>query len=181
MRYFIGCHIRGEAAEFVKATTSDLAARFGITDVTTIAPPYMTVKAPFERNNLEMVEEVISLATEVPPRPLTLSGWNHFDNRTIFIDAKDSSPELTSYLRSVLAKLRAIGLPVNPLEDKLHLHLSVARFLKPKEYEEIWKYLSTIPVPKFDIMFDNLTIYTKEKKEDKAWKTLKTFPLTGRI
>jgi len=62
----------------------------------------------------------------------------------------------------------------------LHIRMSIARFLKPQEYTAVWNYLQTVPAPKFDLSFDNLTIFYKENKDDKAWKILKTFPLTGK-
>ena len=179
MRYFIGALIRGETAEYYKATCSELARQFGIDDLSTIMPAYMTVKAPFDRTNIEPVIDLVSKVAEAPAHPLSLSGLSNFDRRTIFVDAPNPSPELTEYLKGVLTKLRAFGLPVNPREDKLHLHLSIARFIKPPQYESIWKYLNASPAPSFDINFDNLTIFVKET-EASPWKVLKTFPLLGK-
>ena len=87
MRYFIGNLIRGEAAEYFKATCNDLATRFGVEDVSAIVAPHITVKAPFERNELVMLDDVISMITEAPIIPLSLSKWNRFGTRTIFLDA----------------------------------------------------------------------------------------------
>lgn len=181
MRYFIGVHIRGEAAEYYKATCADLAARFGVTNVAEIVPPYMTVRAPFERNSIDDIDNLISLVNaETPALPMTLSGWNHFGNKTIFIDVPAPSAELKAFAESFLGKLRGLGLPDQPQEKGLHFHMSVARFLKGNDFELIWKFLQSLPAPKFEIMFDNLTIFVKEGRDDKAWKILKTFPLTGK-
>lgn len=176
MRYFIGNLIRGESSEYYKTTCTDLAMRFGIMDISTLVPPHMTIKAPFERNSPEMIDDVIAMVSEAPAHTVKLEGWNHFDNRTIFTEAKQVPPKLVEYLRGVLAKLRAIGLGSTPLEQKFHLHMSVARFLQPKQFEEVWRYLASVPKPNFDIRFDNLTIFEKDK-DDKAWKVMKTFPL----
>ena len=180
MRYFIGNLIRGEAAEYYKATCAELGSRFGIEDVSAIVPPHVTVKGPFERPNIDMVDDTLSLATEAPALPIALSGWNHFTTRTIFLDVPAPSAELKSYIKEVLNKLVTIGLPLNVQEQNTHIHMSVARFLKPNQFDEVWKYLQSAPAPQFDILFDNLTIFAKEKSEDKAWKVLKTFPLTGK-
>jgi 2'-5' RNA ligase len=180
MRYFIGDLIRGEAAEYYKATCADLATRFGAEDVSRIVAPHITVKAPFERREIETVDDVASLVAETAPISLSLSKWNHFGTRTIFLDAVNPSRELKEYLKSVLSQLRAIGLSLNHQELDPHIHMSVARFLKPNQFEDIWKYLESMPAPQFDINFDNLTIFHKENAEEKAWKVLKTFPLTGK-
>jgi 2'-5' RNA ligase len=180
MRYFIGNMIRGEAAEYYKATCADLASRFGVEDVSAIVAPHITVKAPFERQEIEMVDDVISMIAEAPTIPLSLSKWNHFGTRTIFLDVIQPPIQLKEYLKSVLSKLRAMGINLNSQEFDPHIHMSLARFLKPDQFEKVWKYLESTPAPQFDIRFDNLTIFHKEKMEDKAWKVLKTFPLTGK-
>lgn len=180
MRYFIGYLMRGEAAEYFKATCSDIATRFGIEDVSSIVPPHITVKAPFDRIDGNSVDEIISLIADAPAIPITLSEWNHFGTRTIFLDATNPPPELKTYIKSVLSKFRSLGIMPNPQEHDPHIHMSIARFLKPEQYEEVWKYLNAMPAPKFDIMFDNLTIFVKENRDERIWKTLKTFPLTGK-
>jgi 2'-5' RNA ligase len=180
MRYFIGNLIRGEAAEFYKATCADLSSRFGIDDVSTIVAPHITVKSPFERPGVEAIDDLVSLLSEAPPIPFTLSGWGHFTTRTIYIDAKEPTTEVKNYIKSVLLQLQSLGLSNREQDDSMHIHMSIARFLKPDQYEQVWNYLQPLPSPVFDINFDNLTIFTKEKKEDKAWKILKTFPLIGK-
>jgi 2'-5' RNA ligase len=109
-----------------------------------------------------------------------LSGWGHFGTRTIFIDAPVTPTELKAFAEGTLGKLKAMGILVSPQEQSFHLHLSIARFLKPDQFDAIWKHLQTIPAPKFDLSFDNLTIFIKENREDKAWKVMKTFPLMGK-
>ncbi len=180
MRYFIGNIIRGEAAEYFKATCAELASKFGVEDVSAIVSPHITVKAPFERNEIEMVDNVLALITDAPVIPLSLHKWNHFGTRTIFLDAVQPPIQLKDYIKSVLSKFRAMGINLNSQEFDPHIHMSVARFLKPLQFDQVWKYLEAAPTPEFNIIFDNLTIFQKEKIEDKAWKVLKTFPLTGR-
>lgn len=180
MRYFIGNMIRGEAAEYFKATCNDLATRFGIEDVSAIVAPHITVKSPFERSEVAMIDEVLSLVSEAPIIPLSLSKWSSFGTRTIFLDAVQPPIQLKDYIKSVLSKFRAMGINLNSQEFDPHIHMSLARFLKPDQFEKVWKYLDSMPAPQFDINFDNLTIFQKERIEDKAWKVLKTFPLTGK-
>lgn len=180
MRYFIGNLIRGDAAEYYKATCADLATRFGVEDVSAIVPPHITVKAPFERQSIEAIDDVISLATEAPTIPLELSGWNSFSQRTIFVDSPNTPEEMKTFMKDTLAKLRTVGLQMTPQEIEPSIRMSIARFLKPHQFETIWKHLNSGPTPKFDINFDNLTIFVKENRDDKAWKILKTFPLTGK-
>jgi 2'-5' RNA ligase len=180
MRYFIGCNIRGEAAEYYKATCADLAARFGVEDVSTIVPPHITVKTAFERASVETIDEVIALMAAAPAHPVSLSGWNHFGTRTIFIDAPAMPPELKSFVVDILGKFKSTGITISPQDQAFQLRLSVARFLKPKQFEEIWRHIQSMPAPKFDLSFDNLTIFVKENRDDRAWKILKTFPLMGK-
>ncbi len=181
MRYFIGCHIRGEAAEYYKATCADLAARFGVEDVSAIVPPHITVKTAFERPSVETVDDVVSLiASASPAHSIGLSGWNHFGTRTIFIDAPAAPSELKGLVDGLLGKLEGAGIAISPQDRAFQVRLSVARFLKPKECEDIWRHLQLSPAPKFDLSFDNLTIFVKENRDDKAWKILKTFPLMGK-
>ncbi|MEI6396632.1 MAG: 2'-5' RNA ligase family protein [Candidatus Taylorbacteria bacterium] len=180
MRYFIGSLLRGEVAEYYKTTCIDLSNRFGIANVSDIVPPHITVKTSFEKPNAEIIDECLSLNTEVVPFPISLSNWNHFGTRTIFMEGNKPSIELKAYTDSIVTKLRAAGIPSTIEEKELQIRMSIARFLKPQEYQNVWNYLQTVPAPKFDMTFDNLTIFYKENNDDKAWKVLKTFPLTGR-
>ena len=109
---------------------------------------------------------------------MSLSNWDHFGTRTIFING-NAPKEVDMYIDDIAKKLRAIGIPTSPDEKGPHIHMSIARFLRPSEYQNVWKYLQSVPAPKFDLKFDNLTIFYKENKDDKVWKVLKTFPLTG--
>ncbi|MBU6427208.1 2'-5' RNA ligase family protein [Patescibacteria group bacterium] len=180
MRFFVGNIIRGEAAEYYKATCADLSARFGVEDVSAIVPPHITVKSPFDQPNADAIDEILSSAAEAPAIPLALSGWNSFHSRTIFVDAPEPPAELKSFIKKAQSKLRNIGLNLTPQEIDPHIHMSVARFLKPQQFEAVWKHLQSAPAPKFEISFDNLTVFVKENREDRAWKVLKTFPLTGK-
>lgn len=176
MRYFIGVLLRGEVAEYYKATCADLSARFGISNVSEIVAPHLKIKSPFERPSLESVEKLLASSNMPTATPLPLANWNHFGTRTIFIDAPEITPELKTQMISFLDSLKANGVYTTPLEYDLHIHLSVARFLKPFEYTKVWEYLQTLPQPKFDITIDNLTIFSKEK-DARVWKVEKTFPL----
>jgi len=180
MRYFIGNLIRGEVAEYYKATCADLASRFGIEDVSAIVGPHITVKSPFDRHEIVTIDDTLALISDAPAIPISLSKWGHFGNRTIFLDVVEPPVALKDFMRNVLSKLRANGIFLGPQESNPHIHMSIARFLKPLQYEEVWKYLEATPAPKFDIKFDNLTIFCKENIDDKAWKVLKTFPLMGK-
>lgn len=166
-------------AEYYKTTCADLASRFGIANVSEIVPPHITIKTSFERPNAEAVDNCIALNTEVAPISISLSNWNHFGTRTIYMEGAKPSDELKNYVNDINNKLRAVGIPPSIEEKELHIRMSIARFLKPKEYTDVWNYLQTVPAPKFDLSFDNLTIFYKENRDDKAWKILKTFPLTG--
>jgi len=179
MRYFIGSLLRGEVAEYYKTTCTDLANRFGIANVSDIVPPHITVKTSFERPNADIIDECLSLNTEVPTLPISLSNWNHFGTRTIYMEGVKPSAELKAYVNTIVTKLREVGIPTTPEERELQIRMSIARFLKPQEYTNVWNYLETVPAPKFDLSFDNLTIFYKENRDDKAWKVLKTFPLSG--
>jgi 2'-5' RNA ligase len=178
MRYFIGYILRGEVAEFCKATCTELAEKFSVDDVSKIVPPHLKIKSPFEFRNIEMIEKIVASCAEAPALPLTLEGWDHFESRTVFIDAKGDTAVM-NYLSTVLDKFRAARIMVTPLEAKLKLHLSVARFLKPDTYQKVWDYLSSVPAPRFDVMLDNLTIFAQEK-DAKNWTVYKTFPLVGK-
>ncbi len=180
MRYFIGCHIRGEAAEYYRDTCADLAARFGVEDVSAIVPPHFTVKTAFERPSITGIDDLVSSLAVAAACPISLSNWNHFGTRTIFIDSPETPGELKAFVADILKKLAAAGIPVSPQDQAFQLRLSIARFLKPNEHDLVWKHLQSFPAPKFDLSFDNLTIFVKENRDDKAWKILKTFPLMGK-
>jgi 2'-5' RNA ligase len=179
MKYFIGYLIRGEAAEYYRLTGAELANSFRVDDVSRIAPPHMTVKATFDHGNQEALEEVLSaFADTARPCPLSLSGWNHFGNRTIIVDAPVQPNEAIASFGRLIDSLRSAGVRANPREKQIHAHMSVARFLTPEIFPKVWAHIEKGPKPSFDMMLDNVTLFSSV--DGKIWKVEKTFPFMGR-
>ena len=139
------------------------------------APPHITLQMPFRREEKEMEEGIGLLkkfAGNFIPYNVELEGFDHFDNRTIYIAVKKSDPlivfqnELIQFLKTNL----------NFAEDELTLnfspHVSVARRdLQKRRFNEAWEYFSKMQFRRsFAVHGFSLLIH-----DDNTWVERETF------
>lgn len=172
MQYFVGYLIEGEASDYYKKLTSDLEHRFGIKNLSSFIPPHFTFRIPFETEKIgDFEQHVDQLTTALKSTDITIKGFDKLEGRrmTIFLSAtSDAMQNLEGVIDSLEAYDEAGKTPKRPLI----LHTSIARFLSPEQFEDIWNYLQTLPAPQFNLKFDNLTVF---KLVDDIWEIHKIF------
>lgn len=173
MRFFTGYLIEGDAADYYKKLTEDLASRFGIDNLNEHIPPHFTFKPPFDTSNIEEFEKMIEvLSKELKVQKIVIKGFERFDfeSPTIFLNAQEDQ-ELMIAIKKIVTTLKEYGENRNFLPDPFRLHASVARYLSKDQSDEIWSYLQTIPQPSFTLNFDNLTIFSKNGNKWEVYRT----------
>jgi 2'-5' RNA ligase len=171
-RYYVGHLIKGDAAEYYKHITADLAERFGVKNLSEKAPPHFTFKAPFESSNIEEFEQKLGdVASRQKPAPLSIEGFGRM-GKTVFLAIKPD-PELQKQANEIALALSQFGQSRRSVPIPLRFHVSVARFLKPKQLREIWDYVQTLPKPQFDVTFDGLALFVFVGRR---WEIQSTWP-----
>ena len=176
MLYLIAYRIEGDAAAYYARLTGELERRFGIENLARRIPAHVTLKPPFKTGDIAPVlaklEEVARRTIAVP---LTLSGFETFRQKTVYLDVA-MSPELQQVgtdLASEFSELvdgRGVPLPIK-------MHVSVARKLAPGLYKRIMQYLEGVPAPHHEMSFDNVTLF---RHTGVKWVMERAFPLAPR-
>jgi 2'-5' RNA ligase len=127
------------------------------------------------------VENVVRGAAEATAVSLiTASGFGHFNNTAIYLDihapkeAKDTIISLTSALKKIE------WLPFEKYDHDVTLHASIARLnwhgKHREKFDDIWKYLKSLPEPAFDLPFDHFAIMQKSDSEPWSERARFKFP-----
>ncbi len=175
MIYFIGYLVKGEAQRYHHKICSELANKFGIKYLPATIPSHLTLKAPFETNNIKSVEEKIeNFLIDTKKTKLKLNGIGHFGKNVIFIDAKPSKEMIDTH-KKLISKLKEIkGLQWKELENKgFQFHLTVATKGIKLKFDEMWKYLTNLN-PSYNLEFDNIAIL---KYENGKWIVYKEYEI----
>ncbi len=173
MQYFVGYLIEGEVSDYYKTLTSDLEQRFSIKNLSEYIPPHLTLKIPFEPDNIEDFESyLVTIAESLSSVDLEVDGFEKFDGKRMTIFLKVTAGENIKTIENVVDRLESYGENTKSLPRPLALHTSIARFLSPEQCEEIWSYLQTAPKPHFNLVFNNLTIF---KLVEENWEVYKIF------
>lgn len=161
MKYFAGYLIEGEAGGYYKKVTADLSSHFGIKDLSKHIPPHLTLKPPFETEDITPFEKIIEgLVEKEEVLPFSIDEYGRFnlESETIFLSVQQQQ-NLQEKAEKILSTLADFGNNQKPVHLPLKLHASIARHLTPHKSQEIWEYVSSLPVPHFDLQFDNLTLF----------------------
>ncbi|MDP3958314.1 MAG: 2'-5' RNA ligase family protein [bacterium] len=171
-RYFVGYRVGGEAADYYAKTAEDLAARFGVRDLSKYIPPHFTLKAPFETDNVALFkEELAALAAKERATPFTLQGFDAHSGGSVYLAVARNSAfqrqaeKLVHALFPFGERERTLRLPFMP-------HVSVARHLSDEEKAKVLSYLGSFPGPRLDLSFDGMTLFAHDGAR---WNAEETF------
>jgi 2'-5' RNA ligase len=176
MRYFIGTVIEQEPAWYYDAITADLARQFDIQNLSQIAPPHITLKAPFEIDDVSEVETKLGEISKLYKKiPAVIEGFDvSEESGTVFLSVHIEK-EYLQKIEEIIRLLEPLGenkkwefFPFRP-------HISVARRLDLMQLKAVRNYVQTLPAPRFEAFLGNLTLLRFEKPE---WMIADRFPLS---
>lgn len=173
MRYVIVSVVKGEGGDFNNNLRKDVYEKFKAKS--SKLPAHFTIKSPFENENINEVEEVLgSFVKNNNKANYTLNGYDHFDDRVIFmkVNMSNEGKELHNKLIDELNKINYINFDRKDGKNKI-FHVTISSKKINKIYNEIWNYVSQFPC-NFNCTFDNICIY---KWEDNTWKLHKEYLL----
>jgi 2'-5' RNA ligase len=160
--YLLEVRLGGDTKRQIREIMRDVADRFEVGAFIDRRPvPHMTLFGPFFTDSPEQVKMVVEATfgdyTKIPYR---LAGFNHFDNRVVYVDVGPSEQLLAA--RSELAdRLGDIATSTTPLTDhagSFDYHVTVAFKRIEQCFPEIWSYVTDQYQPMFDEYVERVTL-----------------------
>lgn len=176
MRFLIAYPLGGEAAEYHTALSNQLAERFGLEPVAARIPPHLTLKAPFEAEDIGPIRELLAyFAQKETPEPIHLGGFEHFDGRVVFLDVE--APKRTHMqVRRLQDKLRGVSwLTFSRHEFPIRLHATLCYPKHPQQAKEVLHHLRNERAL-FDAHIDSIALFAHDSER---WNVAEGFPLSG--
>ena len=157
MRYIIVFLIEGNLKTKLDNLRKDISKKFNVSEALKY-PTHMTLKGPFETNNIGPVEDFLQEYTDqCKSFTLKLNNFGHFKSRTCFVNISKSS-KLTKIRNKVIdTTIKLLNLPSDP-KDHLIPHITLAyKDVTPETFEKIKNYLKDKQI-KENVDFNNITI-----------------------
>ena len=173
MRYVIVSVVKGEGGDFNNRLRNDIYKKFNAKS--SKLPAHFTIKAPFESENINQLEITLeNFVKNNNKANYTLTGYDHFDNRVIFmkVNMSNEGKKLHDKLIDQLNEINYINFNEKDGKNKI-FHVTVSSKKIQKIYNELWDYVNQFPC-NFHCHFDNICIYIWE---DNTWKLYKEYLL----
>lgn len=157
-RYVIAAVIKGEGGEFNANMRNAVFKRFQAKSST--LPAHFTIKAPFETDDIAKVQEILEKFSEMEKaQPLTMEGYDHFDDRVIYMSVTLSkeAKEVHDRLIDELMKVPYIHFKDNEGKNKI-FHVTITSKKIRDKFQDIWDYVNEHPYS-YEDYFDNITLY----------------------
>ena len=174
MRYFIGYLFEGEARNYLEEISEDISQTFGTRPLHRRTPPHLTLYRPFETEDIRLERQILSeWSSKAIATPFNLEGFGRFTDRVIFVDAN-----VDMYIKGLVEDLQhsISKIPGMPQESgrPWRPHATLVKREMPEKIEWVWKYLSELPKPQFDLNFDAVTLFRFEQESgwlvEEEWK-----------
>ena len=176
MRYMLAHMLEGEAKEYHTELADRIAESFNLTPVGRHCDPRISLKAPFETNDVSDVTAAVSaFAMTEEATPFELTGFGSFEGRVVYKDI-EAPEETVALVRRLQDQLREISwLQFSSHETPITLHTTISFPRTPEQAKEIMSYLEKEPPVKFQCMLDSISLL---HKRERRWEVARTFKLT---
>ena len=165
MRYVIVSVVKGKAGNFNNNLRKEVFQKFNAKS--SKLPAHFTIKAPFEYDDIEELEEVLQNFCKTHKRAYyKIKNYNHFDNRAIYMEVimSKEGKKLHDDLFDELNKISYINFGEKDGKDKI-FHVTISSKKIQTIFDELWDYVNSIPCD-FDCEFDNVSIF---KWKNNTW------------
>jgi len=174
MFYLLAYLLPADAQEFHDKIVKDVASKFDVRHVLDQnITPHITLKYPFETEYIKELEKFLAdFCSKYDPQEIELRGFNHFDDRVIFMDVQFSDSAKKIY-KDLFEKLHEFNWMQWDQWDSINMkfHSTIASDDINEKFHEIYDYLKQKKC-NFDVHFDNISIL---KYENNHWKIYKKF------
>lgn len=173
MLYVIVCLINGKVKGFHHQLVEDICHRFDVKRQR--LQSHFTLKAPFDSTDISEIERITeNFCLTYKASPISISGYNHFSDKVIFMDIKPSfdAIKVCEEYKKLLRTIPELQWKKNELEKHI-FHCTIVSKLNKTTFRDIWTYVNQFPC-NFNCSFDNITIMRLEKE---GWVVEKSYPL----
>ena len=173
-KYFIALLLPEKIKKFQEDLELKIFRDFNLRPLHFKIPPHLTLKSPFDwpEDKEEILKQVLQEKAEKSPiLSINLSNFGQFGRRTIFIRAK-YPPELKQSVKKMQNRLGREGIEITESDKKLLLHSSVARFLKPEEFYQVWPFIRQFSI-KETIEYNHFALL---KNDGEKWQLSGSYP-----
>lgn len=165
MRYVIVSVVKGNAGNFNNNMRKDVYEKFKAKS--SKLPAHFTIKAPFEYDDICKLEVALDkFSKDHEKAPYIIRGYNHFDNRVIYMDVIMSiqGKKLYDELIDYLSNIPYMDFSKKDEKDNI-FHVTISSKKIQKIYDELWEYVNQFHC-NYNCYFDNISIY---KWQDNTW------------
>lgn len=172
MRYMLAYMLEGDAKAHHLELSDRLAERFRLRPVSRKNDPHITLKAPFDTEDIHEIDNVVTAFTQKEsPEELAIGGFDLFPKRVVYMNVR--APKQTHMLvRRLQDQLRNVAwLPFGPKEFPLQLHATLCYAKKPEQTKEILSYLKKEKPREFHCQLDAISLLEKHER----WEVAETY------
>ncbi|EQB87521.1 2'-5' RNA ligase [Clostridium punense] len=159
MRYVIVSIIKGAPGDFNNNLRKEVFQKFGAKS--SKLPAHFTIKAPFEYEGdiLELENTLKEFSKTEKSEPLEIKGFDHFDDRVIFMKVNMSKEAKAVHDRLIdeMSKIDYIDFDKKDGKNKV-FHVTVSSKRIQPIFTELWEYISKLCCD-FNGEFDNISIF----------------------
>ena len=174
MQYLIAHMLSGEAANYHGELSDRVARERKLTPVRTRIEPHLTLKAPFDAEDVSRIENILEeFSHKELPQPYTLVGFESFDGKVLYMHV-DAPKQTHMLVRRLQDQLRNVPwLTFKKTEFPVTLHATV---VYPKSREQCKEILKDLQKEKFRFDCQLYSIALLQKSIDK-WELIKEYQL----
>lgn len=178
MRYLLAYLLPPPIRDEHLALELELAKRFRITPEYEKIEPHLTLKTPFDTDDIAPVESLIETFTQKHrAEPLTLSGFGFFRRDVVFVNvhAPRETLDLLTAFTNELSHVPRMALTEHDRARKLHATL--ARGFGD-QFDALWRYVTTQKVH-FETLLDNISLL--QFPGSYPWQLVRRFELRPQL
>jgi 2'-5' RNA ligase len=167
-----------EVDEYVSKLVGEVGPKFGENYmIEQPRPVHATLKSPFFMDNPEKLEKAIEeFAKKQKQAKISVKGFGDFRRYVAFLNT-DFSKEALQIQRDILEEIKVFPEVVLGEHDvEFHPHLTISYGNSKESFDGIWDYLQSLPVPKYEMKLDNLSLL---KKVGGLWEVYRRFEIGG--
>lgn len=177
MKYVIVCLIKGDALTFHEKLVEDICKKFKVKRQR--LPAHFTIKAPFETENINELENLAeNYCKNILSTHTLIEGYGYFRDTVVYMDVH-ASDEAVKVHDDFIDKLKTVSwLEWKRNEGKGKVfHCTLVSKLPPGKFQDIWNYVSNFDYS-YPAFFDNISILAWDKDR---WVTYKEYKFKDRI
>jgi 2'-5' RNA ligase len=162
VRYVLAFVLNDEAGKFNNEMRRDVFGKFGVKS--SKLPAHITIKSPFETEQIDEMEDVLEMFVKhEKAAPIHIKGYNHFDDRVIYMDvfALKEAKEMHDRLIEALQTLSWLQFQSHDGKDKI-FHLTITSKKIQKIFSDLWEYVQQFPCD-FQSSFSTISLYRWEQ------------------